>query len=519
MNNICRLCLTVSTEISLKLCEETEILNKVWSCLSIKVSIKEEFPNKLCKSCVQKIEETFNYYEVVKENQYKLENLLNLGKNVLQDFYTSLNTNDVKLEKCNEDNNATLKLEDHFSSDDETALSILKRDNEEIISRTSNIPLLKEQSLNCKNEVFEGSFNLTESNDTMEKIKNAKDNRGKRKYNKNILNMESVPNLNTDFLITKSECLTCFHKFENQADLLHHYIKEHLNKELNETDQNKSEKEYVIKCNENGRNFYVCIICDKMYEKKKDILRHLHGHKDKRPFVCKICGSTYKNVYEIIRHGRVHYGEKLHCSYQCGFSTVYTGALRDHEKRHSKTSKYICKDCGKGFQVKTWFEQHQNVHSGEKPYTCDICGVAFHMHRYLTSHLSKVHPQSSDVKRYVCVHCSLPCDSRNSLKKHMEVHGIKTDFLCDLCGKVYPNVEQLKYHKNVHLGVKPFACSTCNKQFSRKFHLKIHEQTHTGERKHACLKCSKNFTQRSTLLRHIRRHHPENETRLGIGIN
>ncbi|KAM3959883.1 uncharacterized protein ACR2FA_006021 [Aphomia sociella] len=304
-------------------------------------------------------------------------------------------------------------------------------------------------------------------------------------------------NLNENF-----KCLMCFELFESQVTLLKHYNKVHTKKE----DNKRSDLDYSI-LSSDGTSVYKCKKCSKEYSNKKSINRHIVGHKENRPFICKICGKTYKTASEIIRHGRVHSGYKLYCPQQCGYSTVYLGALREHERRHNRSEyKYKCEKCDKGFEVKTWYEQHQNVHSGLKPFVCNLCGVAFHMDRYLTAHRSAVHPQSSKLKRYVCVHCALPCDSMKTLTEHLKVHGIKSSYLCDVCGKTLTNAEQLKFHKRMHLGEKPYSCSTCNKSFAKKFNLQLHQRTHTGERAFVCARCNKRYTQRSTLRRHIARY-------------
>lgn len=163
----------------------------------------------------------------------------------------------------------------------------MKKCTKRVILNANEIPLLKEHTFNCKSELIEEKYLTTESNCEIEKIE---DNR-KRKYDSDILNKASVLELKTEYFMTKFECLTCFEKFENQTDLLHHYVNEHLNKESNENDQNKRERDYVIKCNENGDEMFVCVACEKMYVKKKNILRHLLSHMGKRPFVCKICGK------------------------------------------------------------------------------------------------------------------------------------------------------------------------------------------------------------------------------------
>ncbi|XP_026317274.1 zinc finger protein 16-like [Hyposmocoma kahamanoa] len=322
-----------------------------------------------------------------------------------------------------------------------------------------------------------------------------------------VKNGQKSEKKNPILLINKQDfkCLTCSALFTSQNDLIKHYHKEHSSKQDKDGKMKEATKSYSI-LERNGVQSYKCTTCGRVYDNLRAVKRHFEAHVKDRPFICKQCGRTYRTVSEIIRHGRAHNGLKLNCSYQCGYSTVYLGALKEHEKRHRTEFKYKCGKCDKGFQVRTWYEEHQNIHNGVKPFACNICGLAFHMNRYLTAHRTTVHPQSSELKRYVCMHCSLPCDSRKALTDHLKDHGIIKRFLCDICGKTLCSKEQLKFHNRVHIGEKPYSCSICNKSFTKKCNLKLHELTHTDERTHECLKCGKMYKQRSTLLKHNQKY-------------
>ncbi|XP_045539761.1 zinc finger protein 567-like [Papilio machaon] len=338
------------------------------------------------------------------------------------------------------------------------------------------------------------------------------------------------------------KCLTCFKLFLTQTDLVKHYSKDHKN------NKNKDAKDNIYEIVTDDNNFkYKCRKCDKLFQSKVKINKHILCHTQERPFVCKLCGRTYKVASDIVRHGRVHDGLKVPCKFRCGYSTVYKGALKQHEKRHKKEYTYTCDKCNKGFEVLTWYEQHQNIHTGDKPFVCNVCGVAFHMDRnrigrlsgfggsrrgdtlegelsclcvlfsmlecnvhffrYLQVHIRSVHPQSYVEERFLCVHCSKPCSSKKALTLHLKEHGITSKFLCDMCGKVFSEARLLRIHKRMHLGIRPYSCSICKKTFAKRSNLTVHVQTHSGERSHACESCGKRYTQRGTLLRHVQRFH------------
>ncbi|KAL4712496.1 hypothetical protein ACJJTC_007512 [Scirpophaga incertulas] len=460
MNSMCRLCLTVAPEKLQELSERADYFRQMLASLRVQISLVDDtLPKKICLCCIEKINEIYKFHVKIVANQdlllqYKSQTNDEIKKEMFHCIndkqpqvltYKNVKENDVK-------NTIDLKIEDEIFYDDAS-----------MVTEDESLFDAKAKDIDCITD----TVTLTNSN--------------------NILS------------ITKLKCLTCFEVCNSKALLLQHYNTIHTIKSNPENVHN-----FKILKSSHKSTIYQCNICCKEYDSKKSVIRHLLlGHTTERPFVCKLCGRTYKTASEIIRHSRAHDGTRFFCKEQCGYSTVYLGALREHERRHNKgEAKYKCEECGKGFQVKTWYDQHQNVHTGLKPFVCDICGVSFHMDRYLTTHRSSVHPQSSQLKRYVCVHCSLPCDSRKALTQHLKVHGMSTSFLCDLCGKTLSNRQQLKFHKQVHLGVKPFSCSTCDKAFTKKFNLQLHERSHTGLKQHACLLCGKHYSQRSTLLRH-----------------
>ncbi|CAG9570359.1 unnamed protein product [Danaus chrysippus] len=273
-------------------------------------------------------------------------------------------------------------------------------------------------------------------------------------------------------------CLTCFEVFPNQLELLRHYQNVELEKyNKNNTDIESKPVKYNTFTDDNGL-YYKC--------------------------------KTYQTASIIVSHGKIHTGDIYACSYNCGYQSVHKHVVKNHEKGHKGEFKYKCETCGKGFQVRSWYQQHQNIHDGVKPFKCHICGMSFHLHRYLTTHRSNVHPQSSVRKPWVCKQCEYPCDSKNSLNLHLkDKHGlvIKKSNLCDVCGKVLKDSQQLKVHKRaVHLNIKPYVCGTCNKSFPKKYTLKNHEQTHKGKT-FLCSMCDKMFAKDASLQKHIQRCH------------
>ncbi|CAH0599165.1 unnamed protein product [Chrysodeixis includens] len=503
MENTCRFCLKVSDEEMIKLHTESEILFKIQTSFTMKIHIQDSLPNQSCIECENKITLVYEYYLKIKESEEKIQNCLN--KVFTQDIYLQ-QTNKINIK---DEDDRLIFCESKYIKNEDFDQKANLNDTEEKNHKQFN------ENNDIKNEIcmdtdIDNTPHNSDDDTSLSSMKNNKtkplENSKKPKHQKTKAHLqrkdktepEKVLDVNTN-IIKQFTCLSCLNVCESHSELIKHYHDEHLLKNKVTYSMDGGDGNVVYKCNG----------CEKICDSVKDMDKHLGLHNDERPLICKICGRMYKTVTEIIRHARAHNGFKLQCSHKCGYTTAYRGALKEHENRHLDVYKYTCEKCGKGFHARTWYEQHQNIHNGLKPFTCDLCGLAFHMDRYLTAHKSSMHPQTSSVKRYICVHCNQKCDSANSLALHLEQHGInkEKEFLCDFCGKILASGDQLKYHHRMHSGVKPYSCSICNKTFAKKFNVKVHMSSHSSEKSHACAVCGKRYTQKSTLLRHLRRHH------------
>ncbi|XP_041983701.1 zinc finger protein OZF-like [Aricia agestis] len=465
---ICRLCLTDSSKDTMHLLTVgCEIINKLSFCLSHHIDITPDLPSVICDICFKTVEEIFIFREKIIKNESFLQNKLNdpiseIKCESIVKFDTKTVSNEqIEIYTCDEEN---IEHRD-FVLDVETKAE------------------LQETKCNIKDE-----DNVSDDNLNTEEISSEETQ---------VLHQS---NLN---LLENNMCLTCFKKFPSRLDLLDHYQNEERLKHSTNDTENIEQLKYKI-LNVNGSIVYKCEQCSKEYRSEKFIKRHFATHKD-RPFLCKFCGRTYRTAIEFVNHAKVHGGETFVCSFKCGYSSVHKHVVKDHERRHRKEFKYTCETCGKQFQVKTWYLQHQNIHTGAKPYVCNFCGMAFPLDRYLTQHRNTVHPKEVTQKRYLCIHCSIPCSSKHGLALHLKEHDSSTlESLCDECGKVLKNARQLKCHKRIHMNPKPYVCGTCDKTFTKKCYLVVHELSHTDTR-YPCDGCTKRFTQRSSLNRHLLR--------------
>ncbi|KAJ8705328.1 hypothetical protein PYW07_011155 [Mythimna separata] len=543
MDEICRFCLKVSVKNMCSL-QECDILYNIQRFLTINIPAEDIFPKKLCKECFKEISQIIKFCLKVKDNEDKLQKYSKNGS--LQNYYSKIIENDAKeiknSEKVPKIEILTVKLENitdevDFENNSITENNVILENNDILESNATiendilEINAIVENAILENNELSDATYCSSDDGITLSSIKEEKQleegstrSTKKRKnltispvtvtapkpipkvkpikYLRNDTKKRQQPDPDSVEYLKPYTCLSCLIACNSHSDLIDHYYVKHVYERV----PKQSYVEFIL----DGKMTYICNTCEKAYNLKKQIVRHVMTHIDDRLLSCKICARTYKSVPEIVRHARAHNGFKYQCPFNCGYTSAYQGAMKEHQSRHLDQYKYNCEVCGKGFNTKTWYDQHQNIHKGLKPFKCDMCGIGFPMARYLQHHKYSSHPQTSDLKRYSCVHCDEKCESAKSLSVHMLVHGIKkeTHFLCDFCGKVLTSDYQLQYHHRMHAGIKPYSCVICKKTFAKKYNVQLHMSVHTGEKSHECSRCEKVYSQRSTLLRHLKRYHP-----------
>ena len=86
-----------------------------------------------------------------------------------------------------------------------------------------------------------------------------------------------------------------------------------------------------------------------------------------------------------------------------------------------------------------------------KDFKCKYCDEHFDTHPLLNKHLRKSGDEySCKGKTHLCHHCDKKFGNIKLLKNHLL--AIKTEMMCDDCGKVFHSSTQLINHKKSHSG-------------------------------------------------------------------
>ncbi|XP_062592918.1 zinc finger protein 354C-like [Saccostrea cucullata] len=189
----------------------------------------------------------------------------------------------------------------------------------------------------------------------------------------------------------------------------------------------------------------------------------------------------------------------------CDFKSNHKNSVRDHELRVHFALPEKCKLCEKVFSSHQHLGRHMLSHKNSQ-FICDVCGKIYKSARTLEKH-KKSHNIDYKIPQLECIHCKKSFSSKAVLQNHIETQhaGKKSSFLCSTCGKVFTRKYSLQQHQIVHSGSRLY-CDVCQKSFSSESSLRDHRNIHTDLKSYKCQICSKTFNQRTTLQKHSKIH-------------
>lgn len=120
--------------------------------------------------------------------------------------------------------------------------------------------------------------------------------------------------------------------------------------------------------NKDGKEIYICDICNKKYNIKNSFRKHLLTHQ-KKQFICIKCNSRFSVNSKLKRHLLIH----------------------------NDIKEFKCPVCDLAFNLKYNLKVHMRIHTNEKPYICGYpgCFAKFAQQNNLTTHC-KIHTNNSD---------------------------------------------------------------------------------------------------------------------------
>ncbi|XP_064100770.1 zinc finger protein ZFP2-like [Macrobrachium nipponense] len=181
-------------------------------------------------------------------------------------------------------------------------------------------------------------------------------------------------------------------------------------------------------------------------------------------------------------------------------------AYTNHRRSCNLNQEQNCPFCKEVFTKMNELADHvKAVHKNDKPFLCDICGKTFPnpiaLNRHMLSH--------TKVKSHSCKECGKSFACQSNLRSHVLIHSDEKPFQCEECGNKFRRSSTLRFHKRTHTNERPYQCDVCGKTFTQPSSLKTHQKLHSGERPHACNVCNEKFALKAALQSHMRTHTKE----------
>ena len=99
--------------------------------------------------------------------------------------------------------------------------------------------------------------------------------------------------------------------------------------------------------------------------------------KEKQVFQCSTCNKRFNKRSALKRHVKTHSEDKPFSCSKCDYGCNDLSNLKKHEKTHKNKRPFKCRTCGKKFSLSHHLHVHERIHRNERSYKCEDCGKAF----------------------------------------------------------------------------------------------------------------------------------------------
>lgn len=308
-------------------------------------------------------------------------------------------------------------------------------------------------------------------------------------YDSNFKDHFKIKHPENEFSV-KYKCPNCNEFFKTTADIIHHRITVHKGTfEVEAKDPTSEQMKYVFgKCNlcqkelscrqSIERHFgkihpgvelnakYKCQQCDKFFNSEADVTKHgivihqklksdNHSKEETVMIKCDICRRFFTTKGTLRRHYRAYHPGIEFSKHRCQTCNKLFDSEADVTQhcsiKHQKTVveergtnrpkldlkvKHKCQTCNKLFNSDAEVSQHFSIEHQEaekrRPRTifgkCNLCKKLLSTKFVLEKHFENKHPGEMFDVEYKCQKCVKFFKSREAVKRHSEIHLLRTKF-------------------------------------------------------------------------------------------
>ncbi|XP_050676639.1 zinc finger protein 761-like [Leptidea sinapis] len=273
-----------------------------------------------------------------------------------------------------------------------------------------------------------------------------------------------------------------------------------------------TKREVMLHSREHGNKLtespmFPCPKCSKLFRWKTSLRKHLEQHQiedgERRKPYCEACGLYFTSARSLKKHQDsskhkiqlntdsddikmistvVNETQKTYPCTLCDKKFQWKGNLVRHVQSHKAklNGDLVCAPCNRTFSSIATYQQHmksslKHVSQNDLKFVCTDCGKRFASNSKLRDHSDYEHRK---IYSNTCTVCDKVFKCRASLFLHKQVVHQKKEFLCDHCGKYFPNKTKLGHHiRATHTRDGSYVCGTCDAKFAWASCLSRHKRT------------------------------------------
>ena len=259
-----------------------------------------------------------------------------------------------------------------------------------------------------------------------------------------------------------------------------------------------------------GRTMIQCPLCDfktRLYHKDRLVIhfkiKHTNCSTSKR-VPCPICGMM--NADQEKHNSRFH--TEVTCEI-CGKTLKTRQRYYVHrDKEHGKKKIVIPEGMERCRKCKEFVSiKDIDDHSCQNQFPCEICGKIYYNVDTLRSHVNTKHRKDESESKYSCHQCGKTV-GKHDLINHLKTHDPMNP--CPQCGKLVRNLSDHIEVMHTDDRDKKFQCKDCGKGFKDNYCLGKHRMNvHLKLRPHKCRHdgCDVSFNDISNRNQHEKRVH------------